>query len=176
MSTTASLAALVDGMPDDAATRELLRCCGCARWVRDMIAARPFVDDAAVHAAATLLWGVATEAEVLEALAHHPEIGSDLAALRQKFASTATWSGNEQAQVAAADEATLVALRDGNLAYRAKFGFLFVICATGKSAAQMLEALRDRLANDRATEIANAAREQGAITHLRLDKLVAASA
>jgi 2-oxo-4-hydroxy-4-carboxy-5-ureidoimidazoline decarboxylase len=169
------VAALLDRLADDDAARELLRCCGCARWVRDMVAARPFGDDAAVHAAATLLWGCATEADVLEALSHHPEIGSDLAALRSKFASTATWSGSEQSQVAAADEGTLVALRDGNLAYRAKFGFLFVICATGKSATQMLEALRDRLGNDRATELANAAREQGAITHLRLDKLVTAS-
>lgn len=139
-----------------------------------MVAARPFGDDASVHAAATLLWGLASEDDVLEALSHHPEIGSDLEALRRRFASTATWSGNEQSSVAAADEGTLTALRDGNLAYRAKFGFVFVICATGKPATTMLEALRERLPNDRATEIANAAREQGAITHLRLDKLAVA--
>lgn len=170
------LAVLLDGLDADNAARELLRCCGCVRWARDMAGSRPFGDDDAVHAAATLLWGCATEGDVVEALSHHPDIGSDLEALRRRFASTAAWSGSEQASVATADEGTLVALRDGNLAYRAKFGFGFVICATGKSATQMLEALRERLANDRATEISNAAREQGAITHLRLDKLAGTTA
>ncbi len=136
-----------------------------------MVRARPFGDDAKLHHAAELLWSVATPEEVLEALGHHPAIGADLEQLRQKFAATASWSGAEQSGVASADPAILVALRDGNVEYAAKFGFVFVVCATGKSAAQMLELLRARLPNDRDTEIRNAAHEQKAITRIRLDKL-----
>lgn len=158
-------------MSPERATEALTRCCGCARWVRDMVAARPFASDDAVHAAADRLWGSATPSEVLEALTHHPEIGADLASLRARFASTAGWSGAEQAALGHADEQTLLALRDGNLEYKAKFGFIFVVCATGKSAAQMLELLQARLPGDRETELRNAAREQQAITHLRLIKL-----
>lgn len=149
----------------------LVRCCGCTRWANDMVAARPFLTDDAVYGAAELLWAIATPAEVLEALGHHPEIGADLERLRERFASTAAWSGSEQAAIAGADESTLLALRDGNVAYREKFGFVFVVCATGKSAAEMLALLEARLPNDRDTEIVNAAREQRAITRLRLAKL-----
>lgn len=148
-----------------------MRCCGCVRWATDVVAARPFTTDDALYGAAELLWAIAMPTEVLEALGHHPEIGADLERLRERFASTAAWSGSEQAALGVADEATLLALRDGNVAYRDKFGFVFVVCATGKSAAEMLALLQARLPNDRDTEIANAAREQRAITRLRLAKL-----
>lgn len=164
-------AALLDAMDAALARAALQRCCGCARWADDMVRARPFHGDEQLHAAAELLWSLATPEEVLEALAHHPAIGADVEVLRQNFASTASWSGAEQVGVAAADTATLVALRDGNVAYAEKFGFVFVVCATGKAATQMLELLRARLPNDRETEIRNAAHEQKAITRIRLDKL-----
>lgn len=166
-------AALLDAMEAAEARAALQRCCGCARWADDMARARPFHSDEQLHAAAELLWSIATPEEVEEALAHHPAIGADLDVLRQKLSSTADWSGAEQAGVASADTATLVALRDGNVAYARKFGFGFVVCATGKSAAQMLELLQKRLPNDRETEIRNAAHECKAITRIRLDKLVA---
>lgn len=165
-------AAVLDAMRADEARAALHRCCGCARWADDMVRARPFGGDEQLHAAADLLWSLATPEEILEALAHHPQIGADLEVLRQKFAATAGWSGAEQSGVASADSATLVALRDGNVAYAEKFGFVFVVCATGKSAAEMLELLRARLPNDRDTELRNAAHEQNLITHIRLDKLV----
>lgn len=164
-------AAVLDAMDAAFARAALQRCCGCARWADDMVRARPFHSDEQLHAAAELLWSLATPEEVLEALVHHPAIGADVEVLRQKFASTASWSGAEQGGVAAADTATLVALRDGNVAYAEKFGFVFVVCATGKSATQMLELLRARLPNDRETEIRSAAHEQKAITRIRLDKL-----
>lgn len=164
-------AAILDALPEPRAREALLRCCGCARWVDDMLAARPFDDDEVLFAEAARLWASATPAEILEALGHHPEIGADLDRLRERFASTATWSSAEQAAVGAADEATLLALQAGNVAYKQRHGFLFVVCATGKSAAEMLALLQARLGNDSDLELANAAREQGTITRLRLAKL-----
>ena len=149
----------------------LRRCCGARRWVEGMLARRPFADDAALLAAADEVWAQREDADVLEALSHHPEIGADLDKLRQRFASTVSWSAAEQGAVASADEATLVALRDANVEYASKFGHTFVVCATGKSAAQMLEILRARLPNDPADELRVAAQEQAKITKLRLEKL-----
>jgi 2-oxo-4-hydroxy-4-carboxy-5-ureidoimidazoline decarboxylase len=111
------------------------------------------------------------KADMLEAFSHHPEIGSDIASLRQRFAATAAWSSAEQAGVAGADDATLEALRDGNVRYREKFGYVFLVCATGKTAAEMLALLRARLAHDPDTELQIAAAEQAKITRLRLEKL-----
>src|SRR5262249_25549324 len=109
--------------------------------------------------------------DVLEAFEHHPRIGADLAALREKFGSTATLAASEQASVARASEATLVALRDANVRYEAKFGHIFIVCATGKSADERLAILRSRLDNDPETELRIAAGEQAKITRLRLEKL-----
>jgi 2-oxo-4-hydroxy-4-carboxy-5-ureidoimidazoline decarboxylase len=149
----------------------LRRCCGATRWVDGMLARRPFAHDEAVMVAADEVWAQMDEADVLEAFGHHPEIGASLEALREKFASTAGWSAGEQSSVAAADEATLVALRDGNVRYRRTFGFIFIVCATGKTAAEMLELLEARLPSDRETELRVAAAEQAKITKLRLGKL-----
>jgi 2-oxo-4-hydroxy-4-carboxy-5-ureidoimidazoline decarboxylase len=91
--------------------------------------------------------------------------------LREKFASTADWSAGEQAGVSSASEDVIQGLAEGNDAYFEKFGFVFLICATGKSAAEMLEALRLRLPNDRQKELENAAREHSAITKIRLEKI-----
>jgi 2-oxo-4-hydroxy-4-carboxy-5-ureidoimidazoline decarboxylase len=108
---------------------------------------------------------------VIEALAHHPRIGADLDELRKKYASTADWASGEQAGAASASEATLRALQAGNIAYEARFGHLFVVCATGKSASEMLALLEARLHNDAQTELRIAAAEQAKITRIRLEKL-----
>lgn len=168
-----AIASVFDGLDDAAAAATLLRCCGSSTWVRGMLARRPFADDEAVLAAADAAWAGIAPDDVREALSHHPALGEDLAVLRERFATTAGWSSNEQAGVAAADEATLVALRDGNRHYRERFGFTFVMCATGKSAAEMLAALRGRIDNAPDRELAIAAVEQAAITRLRLRKLAA---
>lgn len=149
----------------------LERCCGASAWVRAMLAARPFADLAALHAAADACARTLDDAAWLEAFSHHPRIG-DVDSLRVKFASTATWAGGEQAGAAAANEATLAALAEGNRDYEARFGHLFIVCATGLSAAEMLSRLRARLPNLAADELRNAAAEQMKITHLRLDKLL----
>lgn len=158
-------------MGEAEASAALTRCCGASRWVQGMLERRPFGSAEALHRAADEVWATMERADVLEAFDHHPRIGADLGALREKFASTADWSGGEQASVAEASEATLHALRDGNVAYEARFGHIFIVCATGKTAAQMLALLEARLPNEPADELRIAAAEQAKVTHLRLDKI-----
>ncbi len=153
------------------AREELLRCCGCARWADAMLGARPFKDKAALFAAADAAWARMGEADWLEAFAHHPRIGGK-DALRAKFAATRDWTRGEQAGAAAASEAVLDALAAGNADYENKFGRVFLVCATGKSAAEMLDLLKSRLPNDAETEMCLAAGEQTKITKIRLEKLL----
>ena len=160
-----SVAAKLDAMDEAHARAALLRCCGARRWVEMMITRRPFGSDEAVHRAADEVWAEMERADIREAFAAHPRIAADLGSLRKK------WEGSEQAGVAGASEETLRRLRDGNLRYEERFGYIFIVCATGKSADEMLEILEGRLGNDPAEELAVAAAEQAQITHLRLDKL-----
>ncbi len=151
------------------------RCCGAAAWVEPMCFARPYADRAALWAAAARVADTLTDDDWRQAFAHHPRIG-DAAALRERFAATAAWAGDEQRGANAATEATIQALASGNQEYERKFGYIFIVCATGKSADDMLGLLRERMANDPATEIGLAATEQRKITRLRLEKLLAETA
>lgn len=151
-----------------ASAREILaRACGSTRWVERMIARRPFGTDAKLLAAARVEWFGLTEADWLEAFSHHPRIG-DRAALEARFPATHDLSATEQARVGGANAAVIAALADANERYVARFGFIFIVCATGKTAEEMLALLRARLANDRAAELRIAAEEQARITALRL--------
>jgi 2-oxo-4-hydroxy-4-carboxy-5-ureidoimidazoline decarboxylase len=145
----------------------LFRACGSSRWVDRMMARRPFANDARLLFAARNEWFGLTEADWLEAFSHHPRIG-DRAALAARFPKTHDLSAKEQAGAGAAPEDVLTALADGNDAYFEKFGFIFIVCATGKSAEEMLALLRERLPHDRANELRIAAEEQAKITALRL--------
>ena len=131
------------------------------------MARRPFGRDAKLLAVARVEWFGLTEVDWLEAFSQHPRIG-DRAALEARFPGTHDLSSKEQAGVGAANADVLTALAEGNQAYADKFGFTFIVCATGKSAEEMLQLLRDRLTNDRATELRIAAEEQARITLLRL--------
>lgn len=166
-----SAAERLDALDEGDARAALTTACGASAWVTGMLKRRPFRSDAALMASAAETWRAMGEADIVEAFAHHPEIGASLDALRDKFASTAQWASSEQASVAAASEQTLLALRDGNVAYRERFGFIFIVCATGKSAAEMLSLLQARLGNEPDRELSIAAAEQGKITALRLAKL-----
>jgi 2-oxo-4-hydroxy-4-carboxy-5-ureidoimidazoline decarboxylase len=161
----------LDGLSHEEAKAALTRCCGASRWVAGMLAARPFNADANLHAQADRIWAAMLRADILEAFDHHPRIGADLDALRSKFATTADLSVREQAGAAQASEDQLTRLRDGNVAYEARFGHIFIVCATGKTAAQMLELLEARLHNVPDDELLIAAAEQAKITHLRLSAL-----
>src|SRR5262249_47777619 len=132
---------------------------------------RPFASTPQLMAAGMEIYARLEPHEYLEAFAQHPQIGADLGELARKFASTASWSAGEQAGVAGADAATLTALRDRNRDYLARFGYIFIVCASGKSASEMLHMLEARLANDAETELRIAAGEQAKIMQLRLEKL-----
>jgi 2-oxo-4-hydroxy-4-carboxy-5-ureidoimidazoline decarboxylase len=164
----------LNSLPVEVAKGDLERCCGSTAWVDRVVAARPFLTMEELLEVAEREWFALGEKDWLEAFSHHPKIGEGgVEALRKKFASTATWASNEQAGVSAASDEVLHALARGNERYAEKFGFIFIVCATGKSAREMLGLLEARLPNDRATELKNAAGEQAKITALRLKKLAA---
>jgi allantoicase len=142
---------------------QLTRCCGCARWAQGMAALQPFEDRAALLRAADRVWWSLGEADHLEAFGAHPKIG-------QKASSA--WSQKEQAGAADAQAQTLAELAELNQRYEAKHGFIFIVCASGRSADAMLADLRMREGRDRATELRTAAEEQAKITRLRLAKLL----
>ena len=158
-------------LPATEAEPLLRNCCAAETWVQGMLNARPFIDRDSLYAACRQLWPQLTEADWLQAFEAHPRIGN-LDSLRKKYASTRTLAGDEQAGTRQADEDTLQRLSTGNQAYLDKFGFIFIVCATGKSAPEMLELLEQRLCNTRAEELQNAAQEQAKITELRLEKLL----
>ena len=166
-----SAARELDAATETEARERLARVCGSSRWVSAMHARRPFGTDAALFAAADEEWSKVDRADILEALAHHPRIGADMDELRKKYASTASWAANEQAGAAAAAEETLIALREANLRYEQRYGHVFVVCATGKSAAEMLAMLEARMNHEPDAELRIAAAEQGKITRIRLEKL-----
>jgi 2-oxo-4-hydroxy-4-carboxy-5-ureidoimidazoline decarboxylase len=157
----------INAASPDAAREMLSRACGSTRWVERMLQRRPFGNDARLLSAARIEWFGLTEADWLEAFSHHPRIG-DRASLEARFPATHDLSAKEQAGVGAAPADTLTALADANERYFDRFGFIFIVCATGKTADEMLQLLRDRLENDRATELRTAAEEQAKITALRL--------
>jgi 2-oxo-4-hydroxy-4-carboxy-5-ureidoimidazoline decarboxylase len=161
----------LNALSPEAAAEALTRCCGSTRWVRGMLARLPFASHTAMFAAAVEVWAQLGPDDYREAFSHHPEIGSNLEELRKKFAKTADWSQSEQSAALGASESTLHALRDGNRAYRERFGFSFIVCATGKSAEEMLALLQTRLKHAPDLELDIAATEQAKITHLRLEKL-----
>jgi 2-oxo-4-hydroxy-4-carboxy-5-ureidoimidazoline decarboxylase len=168
-----SAVSLLNELDEQAFHDGLIRCCGSTRWAGAMEAGRPFASEQDLFAKSDAAWAATGEADWLEAFTHHPKIG-DRESLRQKFASTATWAANEQSGTSSASEDVLSALAEGNEAYARKFGFIFIVCATGKSAAEMLALLQARLPNDRETELRIAAGEQHKITRLRLEKWLTA--
>lgn len=158
-------------LPAAGAREALQRCCGARAWVERMVARRPFVNAGCLIEVAEAIWRGLTPEDWREAFAHHPRIG-DLESLRRRFASTADLAAREQAAVASAAPATLEALAEANRAYEERFGYIFIVFASGRGADEMLAMLRARLDNDPATEIGIAAAEQWKITRLRLDRLL----
>lgn len=135
------------------------------------MARRPYGDDERLFAAAREEWFALAPDDWREAFRHHPAIG-DRESLRARFPHTAHLSAAEQRGVRDASDETLDALAEGNRTYEQKFGYIFIVCATGKSAAAMLASLRQRLNNDPSTELRIAAEEQAKITELRLRRRV----
>jgi OHCU decarboxylase len=161
----------LNALAADEAERALLACCGSRAWARRMADARPFASEAALLATAEEAWWVLDEADWLEAFRAHPRIGERKAEAGQTGRERA-WSAGEQSGMDAAADATRAALAEGNRAYEARFGHVYLVCAAGKSAEELLAILRARLGNDPATELRAAAAEQAKITALRLRRLL----
>ena len=146
------------------AQQEFLRCCGSPAWAASMTAARPFATVEAMHASADAIWSSLGRGDWLEAFAAHPKIGEQR--------KVSAWSAAEQAGMQSADARARTRLAALNTEYEERFGYIFIVCATGKSPQEMLSMLETRLTNGRERELPIAAEEQRKITALRLAKLV----
>jgi OHCU decarboxylase len=146
---------------------EILACCGSRAWARGMAARRPLPDESALIAASDEICASLGEEDWLEAFRAHPRIG-ETKAERRASERSAAWSAQEQSSAAAADAELTKALAEGNLEYERRFGRIFIVCATGKSSAEILRILRQRLQNDDATELREALEQQRQITQIRL--------
>jgi 2-oxo-4-hydroxy-4-carboxy-5-ureidoimidazoline decarboxylase len=162
--------ARINAWTDDEACASFRRCCGSTLWSEQMARLRPFDSEAALCEAAERAWWGLSPVDWLEAFASHPKIG-DVNALRARFAATAAWSAREQAGVEGASEEVLRELAEGNDRYHERFGYRFIVCATGKTAEEMLALLRLRLSNEPDYEIKVAAAEQAKITRIRLERI-----
>jgi 2-oxo-4-hydroxy-4-carboxy-5-ureidoimidazoline decarboxylase len=151
------------------AERGILPCCGSAAWARELAARRPFDDESSLIKASDEIWRRLEEQDWMEAFSTHPRIGERKAppvASKQ----SAAWSAQEQQNMETAAAAVQAELAEANREYDRRFGRVFIVCATGKSAPEMLDILRRRLHNDDATELREAAEEQRKITNIRLKK------
>jgi 2-oxo-4-hydroxy-4-carboxy-5-ureidoimidazoline decarboxylase len=158
---------------NEAEARQLLADCNASEtWLTRVAAERPFADISKLKSHASSSWQNLSEPDYLQAFEAHPMIG-DVESLRKKYASTKAMASGEQSGAATADEETLAELSALNRRYLEKFGFIFIVFATGKSAAEMLALLKARIGNSREEEIRSAAAEQLKITLLRIDKLFA---
>jgi 2-oxo-4-hydroxy-4-carboxy-5-ureidoimidazoline decarboxylase len=156
-------------LPSDEAVEEILPCCGSKAWARGMAARRPILDELALLASSDRVWKSLPESDWMEAFRSHPRIGESHLPVSRP-ARSAAWSGEEQGRVETANEDVKIAIVKANLAYEKRFDRIFIVCATGKSAVDILEILRRRLLNDETTELAEAAEQQRQIAQLRLKK------
>jgi len=153
----------------DAAVEEILPCCGSTAWAREMARRRPFPDDVALLAASDEAWNNLAAFDWMEAFRSHPRIGESRAP-DSGTSGAAAWAMQEQKNVADANDQVRIALAEANREYEEKFGHIFIVCATGKSAHEMLQILQRRMDNDADVELHEAAEQQRQITHIRLRK------
>ena len=153
----------------EAALEAMLACCGARRWATEMVALRPVESARKLSEMADRVWSTMQEPDWLEAFACHPRIGERKAAAHTG-AQSAAWSKQEQSKTASARESVLAEIAAGNVKYEEQFGFTYIVCATGKSAEEMLAILERRLNSTRATELREAAEQQRQILQIRLGK------
>jgi OHCU decarboxylase len=151
------------------AVAEISHCCGSSVWANEMTNRRPFEEQFALIAASDEIWSYLSADDWLEAFLKHPRIG-DREPPEGLSRQSASWSATEQQGVDTAKESVKSALAAANREYEKKFGRIFIVCATGKSASEMLSMLRHRMRNDESTELRESAEEQRKITNLRLRK------
>ena len=161
-------------LPPDEAVKMILPCCGSKAWAQGMVVRRRLADEAALLAAANETWRGLTRSDWLEAFQSHPRIGesrpANSSSTRPQRLHSVEWSAQEQRNVEDAEVAVKFALADANREYERRFNRIFIVCATGKSASEILEIVRRRLYNDAETELHEAAEQQRQITEIRLRK------
>jgi OHCU decarboxylase len=164
-------------VPIEEAERTILPCCGSTAWARGMVARRPLADEGALLTTANETWRNLTQSDWMEAFQSHPRIGESRALSPEPQSSVARsrdqsvgWSAQEQSNVAESDAAVKAALAAANREYERRFDRIFIVCATGKSAPEILEILKRRLGNDAETELHEAAEQQRQIMEIRLRK------
>jgi 2-oxo-4-hydroxy-4-carboxy-5-ureidoimidazoline decarboxylase len=153
-------------LPREDAAREILPCCGSGFWAREMAARRPFADEASLLAASEEAWRNLAREDWMEAFRSHPRIGESQASA----GPAAGWSSQEQRNVSQAAETVKAELAVGNREYERRFGHIFIVCASGRTAPEILAILRRRLQSDDKTELREAAEEQRQIMLIRLRK------
>jgi 2-oxo-4-hydroxy-4-carboxy-5-ureidoimidazoline decarboxylase len=151
------------------AAREALPCCGSQAWAAALASRRPIADEASLINASTSIWLTLPEEAWQEAFDSHPRIGQTHAKTSATEESL-RWSSQEQREALTEDASTRYALQEANHRYEQKFGRIFIVCATGKTSAEMLNILEKRMKNDAATELREAAEQQRQITALRLHR------
>ncbi len=166
-----SISTYLNALPRRIAEAALLRCCSSSRWARRLAALRPFPDDDSLFRQAEEVWVSLDSKDWLEAFAGHPRIG-ERRPEGKAAVGTSTWSRQEQSGVDKASYETQLALHRGNAEYEERFGHVFLICASGKSADEMLSSLQERLPHTPQEELSIAASEQAKITRIRLEKLL----
>jgi len=160
----------LNALPNDQALTELKSCCGSNRWATGVASGRPFATFAQLLDTAQQVWWQLEPADWLEAFRSHPKIGQKKAETSAS-ARSQQWSRNEQSGMQQAPAETATALALLNEAYETRFGYIFIVCATGKSSEEMLAILRERIENEPNDELKIAAAEQAKITEIRLKKL-----
>ena len=151
-----------------AALEAMVACCAARRWAQAMVALRPFSGIESLSLTADEVWSTMEESDWMEAFAAHPRIGERKAA--SAGATSEAWSVQEQLSAASAAQQVVSDLAEGNAQYEERFGFTYIVCATGKSAEEMLAILQRRLGNTRETELREAAEQQRQIMQIRLGK------
>jgi len=158
-------------LPEPEATAEFLKCCGSQTWAKRMARSRPFASLQELRERATDLWWSVESADWLEAFRSHPKIGEKKAAAEVSNQAQ-SWSSQEQSGIASAANSTLTELAQLNREYEENFGYIFIVCATGKSSDEILAILKSRIGSIPNDELRVAAAEQAKITEIRLRKLV----
>ena len=147
------------------------KCCVAGQWINEMIRSRPYNKIQDVFTASEKAWSNCNKSDYLEAFKGHPKIG-DISSLSKKYVNTSDIAANEQSGVSVANNDVIKRLAIGNQEYEDKFGYIFIVCATGKTAQEMLSLLEERIVNDASTELGIAAGEQHKITTIRLEKIL----
>lgn len=151
----------------EAAARDVLACCGSQTWAQQLSERRPFLNEDALFSASAAVWNALPAADWQQAFNSHPRIGESRA-VTSTTEESLRWSAQEQRHAVSADDAMKRALAAANQRYESRFGRIFIVCAAGKSSHEILSILESRMNNDDATELKQAADEQGKITELRL--------